>query len=396
MQLAEQFRPQHIGDLIGQQSLKQTLSGYLKDEDRSHAVLLFGPLSAGKTTCGRILAMGLLCEKPLDDGSACSECSSCVQFQAGSHPSFRELNSSSDRGIDMVRSLIETLSMRALGGGRKVYFFDECHQITDAAQNALLKSVEHPPEHVYFVFGTTNPEKMNAPLASRCTKVKLRGMTPDECTELLVRIGKANKTLAKSGLQKSHLAKIAHATQCVPRNAIHALGTVIALLREAQDGGQAVDDAVINQVISEVAVSDVDKTGDQIMRAILEGKPGNAIKRWDDNRDVADALFLRMLALSRQAMYATISTKLVDAYYAEAITGVGVLALPGQAALLTEIRKSFVQLYLDVISRNVNIADVADPLICGAALHCKKTIKATPPAEAEAPAEAPKKRRAAA
>jgi len=163
--LYRRFRPRRFAEVLGQEHVTRALRAAVAAGTVGHAYLFSGPRGTGKTSTARILAKALNCER-LSDGEPCLECASCVEIARGGSDVVEELDAASNSGVDAMRWLIQTVAT-ASSGRRKVYIIDEVHMLTVAASNALLKTLEEPPEHVVFILATTNPQKVLPTVVSR-------------------------------------------------------------------------------------------------------------------------------------------------------------------------------------------------------------------------------------
>src|SRR3954463_3211302 len=175
--LYRRYRPQRFEEVRGQDHVTRALRNAVREGHVAHAYLFSGPRGTGKTSTARILAKALNCTN-LTDGEPCGECDSCIQIAAGSSLDVMELDAASNNGVDAMRDLI---SRAALGtaGRAKVYIVDEVHMLSSGASNALLKTLEEPPGHVYFVLATTDPQKVLPTIKSRTQHFDFRLLPPD-------------------------------------------------------------------------------------------------------------------------------------------------------------------------------------------------------------------------
>ena len=171
--LYRKWRPRTFAELAGQEHVATTLTNALATGRVSHAYLLTGPRGTGKTSTGRLIGKALNCTDRRD-GEPCNACESCLSYLAGRAMDLVELDAASNRGIDEIRSLRDKVAFAPGAGDFKVYLIDEVHMLTEAAFNALLKTLEEPPAHVVFVLATTDPQKVPATIASRCQRFDFR------------------------------------------------------------------------------------------------------------------------------------------------------------------------------------------------------------------------------
>ena len=184
--LARKYRPRTFEDLIGQNSMVKILSNAFSLNRIAHSFLFTGVRGVGKTTAARIVARGLNCLK--DDSptiSPCGVCSSCISAKNDRHVDIVEIDAASHTGVDDVRELTEGVRYKPAEGRYKIYIIDEVHMLSTQAFNALLKTLEEPPEHVKFIFCTTEIKKIPVTVLSRCQKFDLRRVAVDELVELL-------------------------------------------------------------------------------------------------------------------------------------------------------------------------------------------------------------------
>ncbi len=182
--LARKWRPQKFEDVVNQKHVVSTLQNALKTMRLANAYLFAGPRGIGKTTIARILAKAINCEKgPAQN--PCNECDSCIDITEGRSLDVLEIDGASNRGIDEVRNLRESLKYAANPGKYKIYIIDEVHMLTSEAFNALLKTLEEPPARVMFMFATTEPHKVPATIISRCQRFDFKRIALSEIIEQL-------------------------------------------------------------------------------------------------------------------------------------------------------------------------------------------------------------------
>jgi DNA polymerase-3 subunit gamma/tau len=173
--LARKYRPQRFSEVVGQSAVVKTIVNALKRNKLSHALLFAGIKGTGKTTLARIVAKALNCQNiNPEEYEPCNQCQSCVEIMKGIHVDVLEIDAASNRGIDQIREIIDALKYAPAKGKAKVYIIDEAHMLTKEASNALLKSLEEPPSHVYFILATTEPNRLSPTILSRCQRYEFR------------------------------------------------------------------------------------------------------------------------------------------------------------------------------------------------------------------------------
>jgi DNA polymerase-3 subunit gamma/tau len=173
--LARKYRPQKFSEVVGQSAVVKTIVNALKRNKLSHALLFAGIKGTGKTTLARIVAKALNCQNINPEVyEPCNQCQSCVEIMKGIHVDVLEIDAASNRGIDQIREIIDALKYAPAKGKAKVYIIDEAHMLTKEASNALLKSLEEPPSHVYFILATTEPNRLPPTILSRCQRYEFR------------------------------------------------------------------------------------------------------------------------------------------------------------------------------------------------------------------------------
>ena len=174
------YRPQALGQLVGQEAVTRTLTNAISHDRLSHAYLFTGPRGTGKTSSARILAKSLNCKTAgRPTAEPCQTCSCCVEITVGNSPAVFEIDAASNNSVDDARTLIERAPLKAVGGEFKVYIIDECHMLTKEAFNALLKTIEQPPPGVVFILATTEEHKVLPTIVSRCQRLMFRLISQD-------------------------------------------------------------------------------------------------------------------------------------------------------------------------------------------------------------------------
>ena len=223
--LARKYRPQKFSEVIGQEHVTRTLQNAIEQGRTAHGYIFSGHRGIGKTTVARILAMALNCRsKDSPSAEPCGICESCTEIRAGNAVDVIEIDAATNRGIDEIRELREGARYRPARDRFKIYILDEAHQITDAAFNALLKTLEEPPDHIVFMLATTQPEDIPQTIRSRCQHFSFRAVKFD--------------------------AIVAQLRDLVTREKIEADDDALALLAEAGDGSMRDALSILDQAIA--------------------------------------------------------------------------------------------------------------------------------------------------
>ncbi len=200
--LYRKYRPQSFEDLVGQAPIRTTLLQALKQDRLVHAYLFSGPRGTGKTSTARLIAKAILCENRMVTGEPCNECDICQSVGRGELVDLIEIDAASNRGIDEIRDLREKIRYAPTRAKAKVYIIDEVHMLTKEAFNALLKSLEEPPAHVYFILATTEIHKVPETILSRCQRYEFKRISDaDIVTQLTAIAEKESREVEPAALE---------------------------------------------------------------------------------------------------------------------------------------------------------------------------------------------------
>ena len=239
--LARKWRPKTFADLVGQQHVVKALQNALANGRLHHAYLLTGTRGVGKTTIARILAKSLNCENA-QHGEPCGQCATCQAIDAGRFVDLLEIDAASNTGIDNIREVLENAQYAPTAGKYKVYIIDEVHMLSKSAFNAMLKTLEEPPEHVKFILATTDPHKVPITVLSRCLQFVLRNMTAQQVSDHLAHVLNAEHI----AYDPAALALLGRAAQGSMRDALSLLDQAIAM------GSGSVAEADVRNMIGAV------------------------------------------------------------------------------------------------------------------------------------------------
>ena len=300
--LARKYRPRSFTEMVGQEHVVQALSNALTQQRLHHAYLFTGTRGVGKTTVSRILAKSLNCQGPDGQGGItaepCGVCQACRDIDAGRFVDYTELDAASNRGVDEVQSLLEQAVYKPVQGRFKVFMIDEVHMLTNTAFNAMLKTLEEPPEYLKFVLATTDPQKVPVTVLSRCLQFNLRPMAPETVFEHLTRV------LAQEqiGAEPQALRLLARAARGSMRDALSLTDQAIAF------GSGQLQEAGVRQMLGSVDRSHVL----QLLRALGD---------WDGAGVVALTEVLRQQGLSAAATLEDMATVLQRMAVLQAVPG---------------------------------------------------------------------------
>ncbi len=222
--LYREWRPQTFADVVGQQHVVTTLKNAIRHDKLAHAYLFSGPRGTGKTSLAKILAKSVNCESPIGI-EPCNLCPSCVGITSGRIVDVVEMDAASNRGVDEIRSLLEQVRYAPTEVKRKVYIIDEVHMLTQEAFNALLKTLEEPPEYCLFVLATTEVHKIPATVASRCQRFDLSRISMQLVVE---RLQVVLASMPECTVEEAALWFIARATEGGLRDALSLLDQIVS------------------------------------------------------------------------------------------------------------------------------------------------------------------------
>ncbi len=266
--LARKYRPATFEDLIGQEAMVRTLKNAFASDRIAHAFVLTGIRGTGKTTTARIIAKGMNCVGPDGNGGPttdpCGVCDQCTSIAEGRHVDVMEMDAASRTGVGDIREIIESVHYRAASARYKIYVIDEVHMLSTSAFNALLKTLEEPPEHVKFIFATTEIRKIPVTVLSRCQRFDLRRIEPEVMIAHLEKIA----TLENAEVAADALALITRAAEGSVRDAMSLLDQAIA---------HGVGETSVDQVRAMLGLADRGRVMD-LFDLVMKGDAAGALQ----------------------------------------------------------------------------------------------------------------------
>lgn len=286
--LYRKWRPLCFADVIGQQHITDTLRAQLRTDRLSHAYLFTGTRGTGKTTCAKILARAVNCEHPVD-GDPCNQCPACQGILDGSVLDVVEIDAASNNGVDNVREIRDEVRYAPTAVRKKVFIIDEVHMLSSGAFNALLKTLEEPPEHVMFILATTEIHKVPATILSRCQRFDFRRITADAMAERLLQIAASE-----------HLPLTEGGAQLIARLADGAMRDALSML-DRTAGYDPIDEQAVSKSLGILGTTDTVALMEAIKCGNLPAAVSEIGQAYEAGRDLAGVMD-QLLSLIRDML----------------------------------------------------------------------------------------------
>lgn len=252
--LYRKWRPKSFADVIGQSHITNTLKNEIVTGRLSHAYLFIGSRGTGKTTCARILAKAVNCPH-VHEGEPCNECDVCKGIDKGTLLDVTEIDAASNNGVDNIRDLREQANFNPSQTKYRVYIIDEVHMLSQGAFNALLKTLEEPPEHVKFILATTEAHKMPATILSRCQRFDFKRIAADVMADRLLTIA-----------QHENIALTAHAANLIARLADGAMRDALSIMDQCIAVGKEIDTKLVSEICGIAGREYLEQTANAILK----------------------------------------------------------------------------------------------------------------------------------
>lgn len=292
--IARKWRPQTFAEVVGQEHVTRTLQNAIRANRVAHAYIFSGVRGVGKTTTARILAKALNCEKG-PAAEPCNECDRCREISAGSSLDVMEIDAASNRGIDQIRELREMVRYAPATGRYKVVILDEAHQLTEEASNALLKTLEEPPERVIFVLATTAPENLPETIRSRAQHFHFRSLSFAEIAEAIERVAHSEGLEIEPGA----VAVLARAAEGSLRDGLSLLEQAIAYCEKTITDAEVrallgvVSEEALDEMVEAISSSSAEKALALVHRIISSGENPDSFCR-EAIRHIRNLLVVRV------------------------------------------------------------------------------------------------------
>jgi len=286
--LYRKWRPQTFADVIGQQHITATLRAQVQTNRLSHAYLFTGTRGTGKTTCAKILSRAANCEQPID-GNPCNKCPACLGILDGSVMDVTEIDAASNNGVDNIRDLRDETRYTPTQVRKRVFIIDEVHMLSSGAFNALLKTLEEPPDYVLFILATTELQKVPATILSRCQRFDFRRIDINNIARRLLYIAAQEKISLTEG-----------AAQLIARLADGAMRDALSMLDRAASVG-AVDEQTVASALGILGRDDALQLAEHIKRQDLAATINLLGEYYNAGRDLA-GVYNQLLELIRDAL----------------------------------------------------------------------------------------------
>lgn len=344
--LYRKYRPKKLSELVGQETNVEILKNAASQNRLGHGYLFYGSRGTGKTTTARLLAKLLNCEKRQDDpgfaklGEPCNECRSCKEIDANTSFDVVEIDAASNRGIDEIRNIKESIRSAPVGSKYKVYIIDEAHMLTGPAFNALLKTLEEPPAHAILVLATTEYEKLPATITSRVQRFLFKKQPKTKIMEKLATIAKAEKI----DIDQAALELVAAAGEGSFRDAE-------SLLDQIASFGEKIDLETAERLTGRVGLKKVEELASLIVKNDIKGALGYLATIDEEGHNLVQ-LAKDLIHYLRKALSLKLNPGLEKIFQSELTTDEIVklkkIAMEAETAKMVKLIKSLIRAYAEM------------------------------------------------